>query len=533
MATVHENQMICGNSIINAFDEEKKHHVLLLSQMQMGKSGTYWYVVLKTLFDTSNGIDDVFIISGNREIELHQQVHDDKHAYRKWFFTQPEILQSFSKEEIKQMKTKSKKHIHIIWGGQLKKEVITNVIPNNSLIVWDEAHYAQSESNAPDKFFKFNNLDTLVNGTVSLEEIQARNIKLLNVSATPFSELVVNKEGNTLHKVVKLLPGHNYYGMEHYSENNLIHPSFIINDDNKILLKEVLIKHDDDNDPKYMIIRLTDYKNTQHIVRSVCEELNISYKIYNSTTKDIEIDDIKQKPDVSTAIIISGMLRMGKVICKDHISMVFEASTMKNTRKIDTGLQGLLGRVCGYSNEPLGFSINIYVEASVIEEITEYLVHYDTEYGPVCPKAMNTRSNAPYKLTRHIYFVKEIPIPTNMMIRENKFHKKTVFSWLKDNTDTMELSDDQIMFLRSEATQFVAKNLTKKSNSGLNKTIKHEFHYSYASMPDNTCYFAYEQDKVWLVLDTIEEFAQPDSDSDSNNEQQYELYVLNKCVFKP
>ena len=148
---------------------------------------------------------------------------------------------------------------------------------------------------------------------------------------------------------------------------------------------------------------------------------------------------------------------------------------------------------------------------------------------------MNTRSNAPYKLTRHIYFVKEIPIPTNMMIRENKFHKKTVFSWLKDNTDTMELSDDQIMFLRSEATKFVAKNLTKKSNSGLNKTIKHEFHYSYASMPENTCYVAYEQDKAWLVLDTIEEFAQhdSDSDSDSNNEQQYELYVLNKCVFKP
>ena len=236
MANVHENQMICGDSIMKAFNEENIYHILLLAHMQMGKSGTYWYVILNTLFDKSNGIENVIIISGNREIELHQQVHDDKAAYRKWFLNLPETIDAYSKEELKKMKVKSKKNIQILWGSQL---LSTNyAVPNNTLIVWDEAHYAQSENNTPDKFFKLNNLDTLINGTVSHDEIKARNIKILNVSATPFSELVATYENNHLHKVVKLEPGTNYYGMEYYFNNHHIHSSFIISDENIDLLKK-------------------------------------------------------------------------------------------------------------------------------------------------------------------------------------------------------------------------------------------------------------------------------------------------------
>lgn len=536
MATVHENQMTCGDSIINAFEKQNKFHVLLLAQMQMGKSGTYWYVVMKMLFDTSNNIDNVFIISGNREIELHQQVHADKHAYMKWFFTQPEIINTSSKEEIKQMKRKSRKNIHIIWGTQLSKQVPTNVIPNNSLIVWEEAHYAQSEHNAPDKFFKFNDLNTLVNGTISLEEIQTRNVKLLNVSATPFSELVVKKNINTLHKVVKLLPGPNYYGMEHYLKNNFIHPSFIINDANKHILQDTLIKHNENVDPKYTIVRVTDNKNTQSIVRSVCEELNIACKLYNSSKKEIELDDLKKKPLVPTVIIISGMLRMGKVICKDYIAMVFEASTQNNKRKVDTGLQGLLGRVCGYSNDPLGFKIDIYVESSVIEEISEYLLCYENEYGPMCSNAMNTCCIAPCKLTKRIYLIKEIPVHPNMQTHDNKIHKKTVVTWVKDNILTLGLSEERCAFLLSDTTKFVAKNLTKKTNSGLKTTIKRAIHTSYAIISKNTCYIAYEEGSVWLVLDTIDVDCDPSdtcSYSKTENDLPYDLYILDKCVFKP
>jgi hypothetical protein len=532
MASVHENQMVCGDSIVHAFDHEEKHHVLLLAQMQMGKSGTYWYVIFKMLFDPSNNINDVFIVSGNRETELHQQVHDDKHAFRKWFFAQSDIKQVFSKEELVEMKRRSKKRIHIIWGGQLHKETTTNAIPNNSLIVWDEAHYAQSESNAPDKFFKFNNLNTLVNGTMSLEEIKTRNIKLLTVSATPFSELVVNRnEENVLHKVVKLEPGYNYYGMEHYVTRCLIHSSFTINESSEDLLREVLSRHLNHDDPTYAVIRVTE-KTSHAMVRLVCDELDVSCKTYNSERKDIDLDEMRTKPNVPTVIVVSGMLRMGKVIYKDHISMVFEASTKNNTRKIDTGFQGLLGRVCGYTNNPSGFDIHVYVEESVVEEIHEYLANYTTKSGPFCSKAMNTRSNVPMKLTKKMYTVVDVPVDPSMM-SDNKFRKSKIVSWLRRNLATLpSLSEAEREFLSSDDTTFTKKDLSKKSNSGLRKTIESEVHTSYAEIPNKTCYIAFEEDSLWLVMHN--HYVEPDSDTDDMNDDDYDggVYVLHKCVFK-
>lgn len=496
--------------------------------MQMGKSGTYWYVILNTLFDKSNGIENVIIISGNREIELHQQVHDDKAAYRKWFLNLPETTNAYSKEELKKMKVKSKKNIQILWGSQLQS-MNNNMIPNNTLVVWDEAHYAQSENNTPDKFFKSNNLDTLINGTVSLDEIKARNIKILNVSATPFSELVVNHENNPLHKVVKLEPGTNYFGMEYYTNNKYIHPSFVIFDENIDLLKKTLLKHNNAEDPKYILIRVTE-KTKYSLIRAVCNDLQYDCKFYNSVQKDIELDVLQTKPSVSTVIVINGMLRMGKVIHKNNISMVFEESTKKEQRKIDTGFQGLLGRVCGYNPSGIGFNIHIYVENSVKENVEEYLNNYNSEHGPYCSKAMNTRNGVPDFKTKKTFTLYEIPYENGMVTKKFNICKPFVKNWLNNNMLSMKLSDAHEKMLENSLTNdehLIAKNVNMKSNKGFYNMIYENTDYTYRDISDNV-YILNDFDKLWLLIynNTLEDDVHDDKCTFED------IYVLDKCVFK-
>nr|QOI90581.1 hypothetical protein HWQ62_00450 [Pyramimonas orientalis virus] len=535
MTEVHENQKTCGNSIIKAFVEEGKSHVLLLAQMQMGKSGTYWHTILNMIF--MNVIENVVLMSGNRESELYQQVLGDKKAYIKWFLSQTNIVGSLSVPEKKSLKNKFRKNIQIVWGGQLcKKNKGPFDVLDNTLIVWDEAHYAQSENNAPDKFFKHNNLHTLVNGSVSHTR---RNILLLTVSATPFSELVVNaSEEKSFHKVIKLIPDKNYCGLEHYMTKQLIHNSFVINEENMDLFKQIIVKHNVLSDPKYMIVRVTDNKKKQMMISKVCKELKVAYKYYNSTIKDIDLDDMVEKPAVSTVIIISGMLRMGKVIHKDHISMVFEASTKNCKRKVDTGLQGLLGRVCGYSKTPSGFDIAAYVEDSIIDEIKQYIANYNSKNGPYCSNAMNTRSGLPETKKLHKYNVFELPIENGFLTEKMNICKPKVIKWLKNNFMTLNMTDTVSQqfneLLETNLNNFVTKNLTTKCNTGLNRLVQDNYHSSYITIPSDKYYLLNNNTQMWLVFNIND-----DGEAEKTEDEEEEdimttdnIFVLNKCVFK-
>ena len=530
MAQIHENQITCGDSIIKAFKEEEKQHVLLLAQMQMGKSGTYWYVILNMLFNKE--IENVILMSGNRETELHQQVTEDKTSYRKWFLDESEVAGKVSVSKKNKLRNQFLKSIQILWGGQLnKKNKETFEIFDDTLIVWDEAHYAQSENNAPYHFFEDNNLQTLLNGTKSHLET---NIRLLTVSATPFSELVSTSEEEG-HKVIKLIPGVGYCGLDHYMRNELINSSFGIEEDTMSLFKQTLSKHSVSYDPKYMIVRVTDNKKKVDMIHKVCDDLNISYKHYNSTQMDIDLDEMAKKPLVSTVIIISGMLRMGKVIHKEHISMVFEASTKNEKRKVDTGLQGLLGRVCGYSKDPNGFEISVYVESSNIDEIKQYTSNYDTMNGPYCSNAMNTREGCPNTKKLYRYNVFELPLEKDFLTEKKNVCKPKVLEWLKTNYLSLEMDDSasehfsELVF--SDETTFVSKNLNMKSNKGLNILLEKDNHTSYRNIPAETCYLLNNDEQLWLVFNTNEH--NEDNDEVLDNEvHESGIFVMNKCVFK-
>ena len=97
---------------------QENDYVLLVAQMQSGKTGTYLEVA-KKLFQEGT-IESVVIFSGNRERMLYRQTVDRVNEVRK-----------------------TKVPIKVVWGGDLNK-----FVPNKSLktlYIWDESHYGQTK----------------------------------------------------------------------------------------------------------------------------------------------------------------------------------------------------------------------------------------------------------------------------------------------------------------------------------------------------------------------------------------------------
>lgn len=540
---VHQKQRECGDSILKAFQEDSSlAHVLLLAQMQMGKSGTYWYVIFKMLFDDTFHIENVIIMSGNREVDLYEQVKKDHIEYTNWFIEQEHgstTTSSLTDEAKKDMYNKALSQIQVIWGPGLAKD--TAIVKPNTLIVWDESHYAQSENNTPDRFFKRNGLDTLVNGTES--ELNDRNVRLLTVSATPFSELICSREGHN--KLIRLEPGETYCGVETYCRKKAFKNSFHVNEDTKDDMRAIMREYSDMN--KYMLVRVSDNRRSVQIIRELCEELSIDLKLYNSKKKDIHMADLHEEPEKATVILISGMLRMGKVVPKNHVSMVFEAATKNNKKQTDTGLQGLIGRMCGYTNNPNGFDVKLYAEEAIMEQVHEYLEQYHSDSGPILGNAMNVRMTKPQKKSIKAYHLVKIPYMTQLLTNKKNPRKKDVKEWVSDptNFDSIETETPEVKEYLKElidnSTKFTGKNADLTGNNGIRNMIDKSndqcdrVGYAYKTLEQNTVtVVSYPStETMWLIfLDKEQEIVQTEEEEVENAPDYGNIYVLDKCVFK-
>ena len=540
---VHDNQRECGDLIKKAFDIEGFPYILLLAQMQMGKSGTYWYVIFEMLFDTTNGIDKIIVISGNREKDLYNQVKSDFKQYTAWYIKNKTNENALRRE----MKQKCEDNIEILWGAHLssKKKSIYKV-QDNSLIVWDEAHYAQSKDNSPDFFFTHNNLQSLINGSIDKEEITKRNIKLLTVSATPFSELLSqsmmneHSSSNSIRKVVKLIPSDTYCGMESYMKRHKIKPSFRIEENTYSELTQLINKYKDTSNPKYMLIRTNDNKENQDLVKQACDECEVICKIFNSQVKEIEMEDLEEEPSRPTVVVVSGMLRMGKVVPKTHVAMVFESATKANGKKTDTGLQGLLGRMCGYAPDEHGFDIDIHIEEDLIEQVQLYLDGYDSPQGPQNTHAMNLRKTK--KIQRRTATSTVFKLEDNESFHSKKggINADVVSKWLRDNLDQLgmeDLSNHEAKVTRDEILNGTLKfkNLHSKCNKLLSDHLTSGVREIALNIPQSSYFVCKKKGDpdcskdVWLIVrryqETIEYTKEDGNDIFFNIEK--------KCVYKP
>jgi len=345
-----------------ALDHYKKHKaVSLVAQMQSGKTNTFFEIAKEML--KAKMVKRVVIFSGNNETLLKEQT-----------------LERVEKDPVLQYVCE------VVFGSDLPK--FEPQLMTNTLYIWDESHYGQSDEQRVDKFCaKCCICPAGVDNTI------ISTVYTLFVSATPFSVVIDAKHSNKL--VIFQTPSAGYYGISDIMANKKIHKF----DDFDTCANDRIMELKSSSEPKVGIIRLREYATGPSkftILKNLCEQNNLSIKLYDASSRDDElISAIESKPLSSHIVVVKGKLRMGRTIKdKRNVLWAWETSEMSKT---DTRMQGFLGRFCGYNNILDGLHQNLDVDFWIHEKSGnapfEYVKYFAT-LGDIPPKSgMNITHN--------------------------------------------------------------------------------------------------------------------------------------------
>lgn len=384
---IHENQFEAGQEIVRHFFTGTSRYVILIAQMQSGKTGTAKYVVHCLTHCSGNlGINpaEIYFICGMNDNDLRDQaIKEFKDLIPPERILFSKQLQSFTHE-----KKKCKP----------------------SLIIVDESHYASACRSQIDQFFK---------ECVDKQNPDDEDPYILSVSATPMAEIATSaKYGKA---VVRLLPGPDYYGIRDIFCDNLIFPSINITTNMEKFVDLVADEYEEQqaNGWKYNIVRLPSqwyYKD----VEDQLEELELDIEFINhhsqfSTVTDFN-DYLAKEPKKMVIIWIYNSLRAGKQLNTSNIGFVHDTSSSKP----DTIAQALLGRILGYGKANNG--VRCYTDISAAMGMLEWVnASYDMCYIPQGSKAIiggYTDKVVRWKL--HPPIMVELPIPYQTYYRDKK-----------------------------------------------------------------------------------------------------------------
>jgi len=333
-----KEQVLTASKILYAFIEHSVRLVLLRAQMQSGKTGIFLRVAFYMLH--TNRVKRVVIVCGSNDNELHAQLVDSRNdrllAYME---EQTELTVHIREREISFLRER----VEVYKSNDFHK---IPLIGKDTLLIWDESHYAQGEDNLPFQYLKRSGLP--ISGSEASEAAwSAKNSYYLSVSATPFAQFADAKkeeyEIGKIRTIITHVPSADYRGVKYYSDRGLIRPSFTIKTTPE---KFTALLAERAGQRKYALVR----SNNLEIIRECCAGAGVAFKEYHRNVKKIkDLDELKNAPEQFTVIGIKGMCRMGKVVPSQHISFAFEDTKKSNS---DAVLQSFLGRLCGHGPYP-------------------------------------------------------------------------------------------------------------------------------------------------------------------------------------
>jgi hypothetical protein len=356
-------QLIAGKKILTDYNNYYRW-ILLMAQMQSGKTETFLFVAAEMI--RHKKIDNVVIFSGNAEIDLKTQLKDEVEGnkkskfYRKYnkYLRNNGMEEDYRTDIIDNIKLK----INIVWGTELKKYYGPCT---NTLFIWEESHYAQTIKQCPDIFLK--QIGIAANGDECL--LRKKGNYVLSISATPFSEIcdLYNQHQNKGFVIME--PGYNYNSIERMVENNRIKYYSSLKDGLITALNTPHVGH------KYAIIRITTKNNKE--VETIIHNNKWKIVYFDSISSEEDKrngketwETMENAPKQDTVILIRNKCRMGKNLTKTHILFCFETCKKSNT---DTILQGLLGRICGYSTNSENIDMYLSDHVQKTGEINKYI----------------------------------------------------------------------------------------------------------------------------------------------------------------
>ena len=453
----HQEQRQAGNEISDKFTQEQPFTVLL-AQMQSGKTGTYLFTALEMVRLAL--VKNVTIICGSSDTSLRAQARDDLLTAFKSF--QRETMVSGDMEGAIRLTDAT---IGIHFSQDLPK---LGEISNETLVIHDESHMAQSKNNIPFKlFYQKNNLDKALMGDFS--ELKEKNCYILGVS-----EIVANKKVQTEEWTSEesaflngielsaknfyfMQPGSGYIGVtELLKKDSIKFEAENIKSSGCSHVASVIRKGSPKYHQKYLDIRTMCAEKDMDMMQTIASSTGCDYVSVFGGQGSVEF--MKVKPLTPPLVHICGKFRMGQVVPKKHIAMVYEQSKHPNA---DTILQGLLGRMCGYRSNGAHTDVEIYVSQTAEELVRKYSKAWEEgimdELSTVT-RAMNLggvkRKNGGAVVTDGFgnEWVMTVPVKFDFKDLERDFNGKMKFN---------QISPIDLINLFEEKTELLANNPDK------------------------------------------------------------------------
>jgi len=492
---IYPNQQSAARKTVQTFLDRQVTCVLTIAHTQSGKTGYLTSFINQFLQYNIIDINHIFIITGHS-----------------------------SKEWVKQTKTRiprclEKQVYHRNSLGKFTKDISGK---SNCLVLIDEVHVASNSKQSICHALEKSNL-------LSLDELLCRDIKFVEVSATPdavFSDC--SSWGK--HSQIQLMdPGVNYTSCIDLMNQGRVFSSKKLCDTSKkkvikkkenienafLEIKNVLSSFDS---PLYHLIRVPVGSHHQKVINNFQKYFDdVDYNIikYNKETKIVLNELLSKKPKKHTFIILKEMLRCAVTVEKKYLGILYERHS--KTPIDSTIIQGLLGRATGY-NIPRQL-----VVFTNIHSISKYKSLWESKFTNISSidwKYRDKKKNKDIETFQYpgLYGIKsdsndtnkKRPEPTiNIFKRQEEvkeFYKKVLgpkLDALDPNRkkpsngprirDLLNEEGKYVSFIREKRGVHSCKEVYKARTCGLNETTRYRLYPCYEDVTDSSTL------QFWLI----------------------------------
>jgi hypothetical protein len=347
---VYPNQKDAATEICAELFDKGKTVVTLIAEPQVGKTGTF----LETAYEACMHPNDasivdpgnVFIITGMSDTDWQKQ-------------TKTDMLEPFRNRVYHRGRLNSTDRTDGFYTN------LANA--SNALLIFDECHIgAEKEHQISSMLHRL--------GLLNLAVLKQRNIKLLEVSATPGATLYDTLAwGQENHSIVILKPSPKYTGFRHFIAEKRIHESFDLTEETE-LEKLITFIRTTFPDPLWHVIRLPSKsrknKELELKLSQLCAREGWNAMNHSAIDRIDELDyHMSTQPTRHTILLIKEFWRAGKRLNDTYFGIGHDAPT----EDVNVAAQGIAGRLCGNDKKRGPGAAHIFTNVDSIKQYLEWI----------------------------------------------------------------------------------------------------------------------------------------------------------------
>ena len=350
--TIFTAQKTVGKEILRKF--RTKTLITLCAPPQWGKTGVSLYVSYKLSLKKTK---HVFYLTGMSD--------------KSWVDQTKERVLSIWKDNVYHRNTLNRFQDRLFDLREENKD-------KNIFLIIDECHIANKTDNMLSEM-----MEEL--GITDIDELKEKNIKILQISATPSNALIDAEKWNENHSKVVPVLNPRYVSFHTFIDNERMKSTYELTDFQQA---ELFIDHFERfPNFRHHFVRISSkgptgkftYQKTKTNMSILCERKSYDIIELNGSLDKMTVDKIyeslQSQPQNHVIIIIKDMLGAAKTMDDTYIGCVHESTP--DQKDYSSEVQGLPGRLCGWTKQKGPDSPIIFCNRDIIET---YLDLYDTDF---------------------------------------------------------------------------------------------------------------------------------------------------------